>query len=459
MTRKVWLALLLLFAWSSESWAEGMDVDAVYFYGNDSLTYCEVYVSVQREVLYYATAGEDSVVADFSLIASLSEDGNVFLSDTLDTRDAVSREYEANSGAYFPYTFGYFIRPGEYVLDVTLYQLGGRKVNQVRKALDVPEMNGEFGLSGIALGAELSYSDSASSFFRKGVDFTPNPSGLYGSGLPMLYYYLECYGLRTDSLRPDDSISVRRTIYYSESGEPAKKPSVRKIHKPGPSAVISDGFPAYTLRTGTYQLELVVQEAGMPDRTTRRKFFVLRPEDLELGRAVELDAEFRNMILRSAGNILDSIDPDSALALMDYVMTRQDAKRVRNMDTDGKKRFLYEFWQNRDPESPDGANIYFARVAEANRRYTFLQNKGWKTDRGRVLIIHGEPTHIERRYVEAQKGDYEVWYYDQLEGGVIFVFSDCSGFGDLELVHSTKRGEIYNPTWAETVNTTSRGLR
>ena len=42
---------------------------------------------------------------------------------------------------------------------------------------------------------------------------------------------------------------------------------------------------------------------------------------------------------------------------------------------------------------------------------------------------------------------YEIWRYDAIEGGVEFVFVDTRGFGELRLVHSTKRDEISDYSW------------
>ncbi|MCL4304538.1 GWxTD domain-containing protein [bacterium] len=441
--------------------AVGVEVDIVTFYGNDSLTYCEIYVGVERDVLYYNKVGEDSLVAEFSIVSSLAMDNAVFLSDTIDTRDAVRGVVQRDAGSYFPYTFRYFMRPGEYELDISLLQQAARSVHQVKRTFYVSEVRDAFGLSGIALGAEMSFTDSSSAFYRTGLHFVPNPSGFYGRELPMLYYYLECYGLSADA-NFADSLTITRRVLFAESGEPAKQPAVRRLKKPGTSAVITDGFPAYTLRTGTYQLEIVVSEPGMPDRKAKRKFYVYRPEDLAVGRDAQLDPEMQSLLLASSGNILDRIDPDSAITLMKYLLTRQDDKRVRNMDAEGKRAFLIDFWKNREPSDAEAPNRYFARVAEANRRYSFLQNEGWRTDRGRVLIMYGEPDVIDRRYAEAQVPDHEIWHFDRIEGGVYFVFFDRSGFGDLDLVHSTKRGEIYNPNWMQNIpdkNTSTRGLR
>ena len=59
---------------------------------------------------------------------------------------------------------------------------------------------------------------------------------------------------------------------------------------------------------------------------------------------------------------------------------------------------------------------------------------GWKTDRGRVLILYGEPNEIERFPNQMDKKPYEIWHYDDVEGGVIFVFADLSGFSFMRRV-------------------------
>ena len=52
-----------------------------------------------------------------------------------------------------------------------------------------------------------------------------------------------------------------------------------------------------------------------------------------------------------------------------------------------------------------------------------------------------------RNYEQAAQSDHEIWIYQQVEGGVQFVFVDKTGFGALDLVHSTKKGEIKSPHW------------
>ena len=42
---------------------------------------------------------------------------------------------------------------------------------------------------------------------------------------------------------------------------------------------------------------------------------------------------------------------------------------------------------------------------------------GWKTDRGRIFILYGEPSEIERFPNQMDTKPYEIWHYNDIEGG------------------------------------------
>jgi len=72
---------------------------------------------------------------------------------------------------------------------------------------------------------------------------------------------------------------------------------------------------------------------------------------------------------------------------------------------------------------------------------------GWKTDKGRVYIIYGEPDEIKRRPDSQYFGPYEIWEYNQIQGGVSFYFVDEFRTNQWRLVHSTARSESQDPQW------------
>ncbi|MDX1700930.1 MAG: GWxTD domain-containing protein, partial [Melioribacteraceae bacterium] len=140
------------------------------------------------------------------------------------------------------------------------------------------------------------------------------------------------------------------------------------------------------------------------------------------------------------------------------VATKNESEQYSDLDSlNAKREFLYLFWKKRDnipaTEVNEFKRAYFSRVTMAEQRYSALSNPGYRTDRGIVYIKFGEPDEIDRHPNETETKPYEVWYYNQIEGGVVFVFADLTGFNNYELLHSTKRGELQDPRWRRRIET------
>ena len=118
---------------------------------------------------------------------------------------------------------------------------------------------------------------------------------------------------------------------------------------------------------------------------------------------------------------------------------------------DGKREFLTSFWKARDEDPSDEVNNnlreYMKRIKIADERFETFTKEGWQTDRGRVYLMFGEPSEIERHPNESESRPYEIWIYNDIEGGVQFVFGDITGFSQYTLLHSTKRGEYKDENW------------
>ena len=93
-------------------------------------------------------------------------------------------------------------------------------------------------------------------------------------------------------------------------------------------------------------------------------------------------------------------------------------------------------------------------VNTANQQFREMK-QGWRTDRGRVLLLYGVPDEIERFPYSAENKPYEIWKYFSIQGGVIFVFVDKRELGRYELVHSTARGELNDPEWERWIRPTN----
>ncbi len=450
---------VLLLVCSQYVFSASVDLDHATFRANDSLAYVEVYASVQRSHLTYAETG-DSLCASFQVRLEVSQDDAIVLADTFRAMDQVAAGDIPDKGQFFAHVFRFIMKPGTYALRALLFQDNEDLLDDAADTIRVNAYSDEqLGMSDIELGCRMSFTDQPSLLVKNGVELVPNPTRIYGTDLPLFYFYAEAYGLSFDSTVAD-SYTVYRRIYHAENGAEARPENKKSYPMTGNSVVLADGFPISTLRTGTYELELEVKglRTGQSAKA-RKKFWTYRPDDFASGRALELNQEFQAKLLQSDPDILEIMNSDSALMLMKYVLTKDQSDRVERLTPQGKEEFLLDYWKEREKGDPGAANRYFARVAEANRRWDYLYRPGWRTDRGRVFILHGEPDLVDRNYAGAQLPDHELWQYDRLEGGVIFVFMDESGFGDLDLVHSTKRGEVYNPDWNRTGPRTGSGSR
>ena len=117
---------------------------------------------------------------------------------------------------------------------------------------------------------------------------------------------------------------------------------------------------------------------------------------------------------------------------------------------DPKRKFLADFWQHR----PLGfKQEYLKRVAYANANFNIMGRPGYVTDRGRVYIMYGPPDDYDRHPNETQLRPYEIWTYNNIQGGVLFAFVQRSSTGDYELVHSTHRNELHDDNWMQYAQT------
>src|ERR1051325_10566596 len=82
-----------------------------------------------------------------------------------------------------------------------------------------------------------------------------------------------------------------------------------------------------------------------------------------------------------------------------YIITDEERKAFRNLNTDEEKeQFIEQFWLRRDPSPDTQENEFkeehYRRIAYANERFA-SGIPGWKSDRGRIYITFGPPDEIE----------------------------------------------------------------
>ena len=150
-----------------------------------------------------------------------------------------------------------------------------------------------------------------------------------------------------------------------------------------------------------------------------------------------------------------------------YIITAEEGDAFRHLNTEEEReQFVENFWLRRDP-TPDtieneSKEEHYRRIAYSNERFA-SGKPGWKTDRGRIYIMHGPPDEIEsqpaggmyERPMEEGGGStsvypFERWRYRYIEGvgsDIILEFVDISGSGEYRMTMdpSEKDALLYTP--------------
>ena len=127
---------------------------------------------------------------------------------------------------------------------------------------------------------------------------------------------------------------------------------------------------------------------------------------------------------------------DLAIRPMRYLLSSEEFERVKGMSYNEQESWLQQFWKKRDPTPKTIYNelmtVFFERVDKAVQKYSSRFQEGWETDRGRILILYGEPDQIINNRYAANSTPHIVWIYkkENLE----FIFVDRKGTGEFTLL-------------------------
>jgi GWxTD domain-containing protein len=427
------------------------ELDFARFCVNDTTALVEVYIAVPRTALRFIRS-DGQLLANFECQISIKKND----------REVVNHKWQARSSAHDSVE----IKPGQLLFTQARFQLpvgtyrfyvrvndSSSRANQGVRAFQIivePYPAQQLLLSDIELSSRLERDTTRSIFYKNHYHVLPNPGALYGLELPVLFFYAEIYNLRFPS---DSSYSVHYRIYEGDGNEVKVLPSKRRPIA-GAKLVEAGGFNIVTLKSGSYFFEVrVVDHTNGAETSRRHMFFVYREKD-RTETAPAASAAALEFLAQSYRNRTEK-ELDKEFETTRYISSNEEKKIYGSLQADGKRDFLVKFWQQRDqsPETPrnEFRERYLALVQKANADFSGFR-EGWKTDMGRVLLVYDEPDEIERVPSSNELRSYQIWRYFKIEGGVEFIFVELRSGGEMELVHSTARNELQDPTWQRWLN-------
>lgn len=311
-------------------------------------------------------------------------------------------------------------------------------------------------LSDVQLASQIKkVSDSSSNvFYKRNYEVLPNPTLIYGESAPVLYYYFEAYNLLknvpTEKYKCLTFLKDSNGNVVENLGSPFR--TKRKVYD---FSVEMGMINISKLPTGQYSFVYGITDAAGAELSRKEKrFFVYHPSvavasagqvGIGMGSRVAILGELQTMTEEEL---------DEEFKRMQYLTEKEDREFYKNLtNPEAKRQFISSLWLSKTSDEGltggDYRQLYLSRVREANARYRATGKEGWKTEQGRVFILYGQPSNIERFPSTPSNKPYQIWTYDNLrgQGGVIFIFADRFGFNRYELIHSTLRTELQDPFW------------
>ncbi len=341
---------------------------------------------------------------------------------------------------------GYAVPFGKFHLQVMAYDsLAPSRRDSLTLPIQISPVDSGVGLSDIELCKNIAPSRNKNDlFYKNALEVLPNPSLVFGAkNFPILFNYIELYNMPAH-----ERFTLQKNI-LDRTGKIVRQKNREQIFKQK-NVLDVDKFTVTNLPSGTYYFQYMLMDStGQQISQTRKKFYLYNPH-LEAARRAAAAKKPYHVLTELQSLSMKQLDREFQCA--QYIATDEEIKMYAQLKTlEGKRKFLADFWarvaRGRKDWIPINRTQYLARVNAANERYGALGREGWRTSRGRVFILYGPPDQVERVPAESGGKPYRIWYYYKIEDGVEFIFVDRTGYGEFELVHSTKRGELQDENW------------
>jgi GWxTD domain-containing protein len=427
-------------------------IDFAQYRLQENYVYLEVYYSITRQSLTY-----DKVEAGFKAAVNIKtyilKNEKSMLVDSLIIEDVVKSMDEISASQKFTEVSVIQVEEGNYVLNSEFMDLNSSESVSDSDSLYLKSFpENVLALSDIEFATLIkSQSEPALRFDKNGLRVIPNPSNVFGTGLPNLNFYAEVYNLEIEA-------NAKGTTYHSnyyilDQGDKIIIEVIgRPKKKPGSSSIIHGALDVSQLETGLYCFKVVVtDDFSGKTMESKKDFQIYNMKDVIAKRTANVKPkeetppdEFLNM---------DDKALDEYFGPIKYIALKGEQKLFKKLDVNGKRNFLNEFWKKRDPKpitKINEAKIKYNHLLEyANKNFSVGKKPGWKSDRARVLLKYGQPDEVQRKPSNMDHKAYQIWLYYNVQGGVEFVFVDIRRIRDLQLVHSTHPDEVREYEWFE----------
>ena len=374
----------------------------------------EVYYKVYNNVLTFQPE-VGNFVARYEIRAAVEdEDGLPVEVRTLERSVVVGSEVKTKSAVdYRTSQINFTLPPNEYNLKFTLFDdynssifNHSEQIKLERFEADQPQF------SQVEFARHIQEEPDDSSVFAKGdLLIVPSVSREYeGEENSRLLYYLELYQGKDKA----EKVLVE-TIIRSAAKGMVYRDTLTTVFN-GPVERQLREISSAEFSPGRYEMELLLRGRRNKKLAQQRQVF-----DVQWSQRAMLKHDYK-----------------TAVDQLSLIASSQELSKLKDLNTlEERIKAFNDFWLGRDPTVGTPRNEvkeeFYRRIDYANRRFKGLRREGWRTDRGRVYIMHGEPDQVDDYPMSPSYLPYQIWHYYKQGRYLRFLFVDEDLDGDYRL--------------------------
>ena len=405
------------FGGSPEKFEPVLKVDwSTFRSSEEGKTRLEVYYQVYNFGLQYAVDGKE-YVANFDISAEIFDGDNQIETYERSRQIRVASQAQTRSRYDFRTSqFSVSLKPGKYTVRVLLTDRGNNA--QIRREIkpSLPDYGGKYaGLSGIEFIRTATPAagdvDSNNVFLKGDQVAIPSVGRDYGGQEDsVLRLYYEVYPGSSE----EKNVVVQATIRQRSRGVVFRDTAQISLDHPVASRMLTANVRDFA--PGDYELEVTLHGRRMKELERRAETFSI--------------VWTEEALLR--------LDWKSAVSQLGYIASPGELGKLKKAKTIEERQVAFsEYWNQRDPTigTPENETKrqFYHRINVADRQFSSMRREGWKTDRGRIYIIHGEPDQIDDEPYSPDVVPYQIWHYYSEGRYRRFVFIDKNDDGDYRL--------------------------
>ncbi len=443
--KNFYLILTLFFSVSLN--AQNLSISPLTFQSADQ-NYLEVHLFVLGSSVEFAATATDSIQKQAAV--------EVLMLLRQDTQIVNFEKYVLNSPkTILPVNFvdlkRFAIDNGEYELEVQV-----KDIHQsippvvVKKKVSVNFPVDSLNISDIQLIASMRRDTTGGVLTKGGYFLETLPYQFYTKESEKLFFYAEAY--ETDKyIGQDFALHYRIELIYTNGRKRTMlQRTVRR--KPTPILPILMQTEIKELPSGNYRLVVEIQN---------KEKEVLASKSVLFQRS---NPNVSQVILRepinTKGKFVEKIDSQEVyyalkaiIPILDNNQTPYVNELIRKGTYSQQKEYLFGYWSQQNEKNPKALYDAYMEVARAvDKQFHAGLGAGFESDRGYLFLKYGRPDDITTVEDEPSAPPYEIWSYNQFpatgQQNVRFLFYNPTlAVGQFQLLHSTARGELFNPQW------------